>query len=395
MANTKKNDWPDGVVLRKKSSGLRPFYRFKAGGEKALPLDRDSEEFAAKYEEYRQMDRGASEEVVKPKDKTFGDAWEFYVASAEYAGRDSKTQSRHTYYADTFLKTPITDKGKKRTFKEVPMNAPEADLLPLLRAYIKKAPADLPYRTACLLRLLYRIAIDQEDWGILRNVGNDLDVPKTKSKGGHHKWTDQMMARFEKVHKNAPMALAAYGIARWLGNRLSDVALLGWDKLKIDHVKIDGEWVEEWLFNFNQKKGGQEMWLPVPQELMDILQLPELVESRRLGGAIVLNEWGVGFTIDSLGNKFFDWCDDAGIPEGYRAHGLRANFAVELWTASGGDLSLVQVAMGHKSPATTTIYLKDLIGNEDSAEKIRAARARHKAKSAEILQFTSSRKKAG
>ncbi|KWV47059.1 hypothetical protein AS026_13905 [Rhizobium altiplani] len=88
-----------------------------------------------------------------------------------------------------------------------------------------------------------------------------------------------------------------------------------------------------------------------------------------------------------MGNKFFDWCVAADIPDGYRAHGLRGNFAVELWHASGGDLSLVQVAMGHKSPASTTIYLKDLIGNEDSADKIRAVRAAYKQRQAQILEF--------
>jgi integrase len=402
MANTKKTDWPEGVILRKKSTGLKPYYRFRDKSEKALPVDRDSDEFATRYAEFRLLD--TAPEVVAPapaKAKTFGDMWDAYEASDTFKGLSPLTQSRHIYYSTEFLAAPIT-KGNKNTFKAFPVITPDAELLPLLRGYIKNAPADLPYRTACLLRTLYRFVMDEhEEWGLLRNVGNDLDTPKTESKGGHHKWEPAMLARYERVHKNNAMALAAYGIARYLGNRLSDVALLRWDALRIDHVIIGGEVREEWLFNFHQRKGGQkkgprkggqEMWLPVPEELKAMLQHPELVESRRKGGAIILNEWGVGFTIDSLGNKFFDWCTDADIPEGYRAHGLRANFAVELWEASAGDLSLVQVAMGHSSPATTVGYLKGLIGNESSADKIRAARAAHKERQAQILEFTQRQK---
>jgi len=136
--------------------------------------------------------------------------------------------------------------------------------------------------------------IEQEGWGVLRNVGKDLDVPKTKSKGGHHKWEPAMLTRYEKVHKDNPMALAAYAIARYLGNRLGDVALLRWDALRIEHDVIDGDVVEEWTFNFNQNKGGQEMWLPVPEELKTFLLAPALVESRPQGWPHHLERMGRG-----------------------------------------------------------------------------------------------------
>lgn len=386
MAKPSKFPNHPGVIERKKASGIKLYYRFKAGGEKALPDDMDSEEFAATYESFRQLDRGEAT-APKPKEKTFNDAWLAYQASDHFIALDGKTKSRHVYYATTFLDAPIVE-GKSNTFKEVPLKSPEDELLPLLRRYVKNAPADLPYRTAGLLRRLYEVAIEQQ-W-VLRNLGNDIEVAKPKSKGGRKQWTPDMLARFERFHQANGMALAAYGLARFLGNRRGDVALLRWDQLVIIDTIVDGKVEEQWNFDFRQRKnmnrtGGSEMFLPVPDDLRRVLELPELVESRRLGGAIVKNEWRQGFTINSIGNKFRDWCDAAGIPQGYTLHGLRANFADEL-SGAGVDIYTLMDAMGHTSPTTTAIYLKGR-NRQNAASKIRAAREQQQQNAAQVIEF--------
>jgi integrase len=388
---SKYPDWP-GVIDRKKASGLKLYFRFKAGGEKQLPPDMESEEFAAAYEECRLLDQGP--EPVKTKDKTFNDAWLAYQASDYFRKLDHKTKGRHDYYATTFLDASLKPGGKS-TFRDVPLKSPDEELLPLLRRYIKNAPADLPYRTACLLRKLYAIAIEIEEWGILRNLGNDLKIAKPQSKGGHKEWDIDLLARYESFHQSNDMALASYGLARFLGNRRGDVALLRWDQLTIVHEIVDGAVVEVWYFDFRQRKnqnrtGGQEMFLPVPDDLRTILERPRMADSRANGGTIIKNEWGTGFTINSMGNKFRDWCDLASIPAGYTLHGLRANFASELANA-GVDLFVLTDAMGHSSPSTTTTYLK---GRQrfDSARKMREAREKQAKQQAQILDFKRSLK---
>lgn len=125
-------------------------------------------------------------------------------------------------------------------------------------------------------------------------------------------------------------------------------------------------------------KGGHVRVLPVPD--------PTALELRRYlatvpatsGPLIRSQRDGMSpITGHTIGRLVTGWLTDADIKhrawDGKAAHALRHTFAAGLFLGAGGDLLVVQEALGHASVATTAVYLR----SASNVERIRRAMERH------------------
>jgi integrase/recombinase XerD len=131
------------------------------------------------------------------------------------------------------------------------------------------------------------------------------------------------------------------------GLRISEVALLRWE-----HIKLD---VPELLVE--RGKGGHQRIIPINAGLLT--ELLRVGADQRVGAVCEthrrLGEGDNGITVKSLGHVFERWLPALGL-EGINAHRLRHTFATEL-RRSGADLEDIRQLLGHEWLETTQIYL--------------------------------------
>jgi integrase-like protein len=132
--------------------------------------------------------------------------------------------------------------------------------------------------------------------------------------GGFPQWTPANLDKFEERHPIGTKAHLALGLVQYLGVRRSDVPLLG-----RQHVR-DGKIV------FRMYKGRRRATVP-PLSLPIIPELQRIVDASAAAGitgelSFLVTEYGKPFSIAGFGNKFRQWCDEAGL-YGLSAHGVR------------------------------------------------------------------------
>src|SRR5262249_5669242 len=125
----------------------------------------------------------------------------------------------------------------------------------------------------------------------------------------NHTWTPAEVRQFEERHPIGTKARLALSLLLFTGQRRSDITRFG-----RQHVR-DGK------ITFTQYKGRDRK----PKQLT----LPILPVSQRIISAspcgdltFLVNDLGRAFTDAGFGNKFREWCDQAGLPN-CSAHGLR------------------------------------------------------------------------
>lgn len=130
---------------------------------------------------------------------------------------------------------------------------------------------------------------------------------------GFHAWTDDDVARFEARHPIGTVARLAFALLRYTGVRRSDVVKLG------KGMERDG------ALHFTVTKGslrkgkggGKRLSLPILPALREVI---DATPSGHL--TYIVSSHGKPFSAESFGNKFREWCNQAGLPN-CTAHGVR------------------------------------------------------------------------
>jgi len=112
-------------------------------------------------------------------------------------------------------------------------------------------------------------------------------------------------------------------------------------------------------------KGKRERVVPITQTaakwISDYLSHPERhLETKEHKpelepDAIFLNRWGKRLTVRSVDRSFEEYLKASGLAHRITPHTIRHTIATH-WLEKGMDLKTIQVLLGHKSLATTTIY---------------------------------------
>ena len=134
-------------------------------------------------------------------------------------------------------------------------------------------------------------------------------------------------------------------IMLYLGVRRSDAVLIG-----KKHESKDGLSVTFAQFK-GRKKGVKVLTLPI------LLPLRAILDASALGRETWLETaFGKPFSSNGFGNKFKDWCVDAGLPQ-CSCHGLRKSGAVRAAEAGASEHELMAM-FGWDDPKMARIYTR-------------------------------------
>ena len=156
---------------------------------------------------------------------------------------------------------------------------------------------------------------------------------------GFHSWDETQIEQFEKRHEVGSKARLALGLLLYTAQRRGDIIRLG-----RQHVR-DG------ALSVTQEKTGTEITIPVHK---DLLALIAAAPSGHLN--FLITEKGKPFTAAGFGNWFADRCNEAGLPKGCRAHGLR-KAACRRLAESGASAPEIAAISGHLSIREVQRYI--------------------------------------
>lgn len=190
-----------------------------------------------------------------------------------------------------------------------------------------------------VLSALFGWAVEND----IAKVNPALRIKRLHSGDGFHTWTREEVLQYEQRHPVGTKARLALHLAMFTGLRLSDLAIVG-----RQHIR-DG-----WLTirpGKTAKSSGVVVELPV------IAPLRATLDSSETGNlTFLVTEFNKPFTVNGLGNKMRQWCDEAELPE-CSMHGLRKAGATVAAENGATDEQLMAI-FGWTTKAQTTHYTK-------------------------------------
>lgn len=193
-------------------------------------------------------------------------------------------------------------KGKRRG--DLPFALMERKHVLELRDSMKTTPG-AQNEVAKTLSALFGWAVENE----LTKINPATGIKRLNSGDGFHAWTKEEVKQFEARHPLGSKARLALHLGMYTGLRLADIAVVG-----RQHVK--GGWLSI-RPGKTKRSSGVVVEIPVLQTLQ------ETIDASPCGDmTFLVSEWNAPFTVNSLGNKMRDWCDQAHLPQ-CSMHGLR------------------------------------------------------------------------
>lgn len=151
-------------------------------------------------------------------------------------------------------------------------------------------------------------ALENEVPGVSMNPARDVARFKGNSTG-YHTWTPAEVEQYEQHHAVGSKARLALALFMYTGARRSDIVRLG-----KQHAR------NRW-FRFKQHKNRNRH--PVEVEIPILDELQAIIDASPTGDLTYLvTSHGRPYSIAGFGNKFREWCNEAGLPH-CSAHGLR------------------------------------------------------------------------
>lgn len=161
---------------------------------------------------------------------------------------------------------------------------------------------------------------------------------------GFHTWTPAEVEIYDAKHPIGTTARLAKDIAMFTGLRRKQVAILGRQHVRDGWIKITP--------SKTIKTSGVTVELPM------LPVLAKTIAASKTGDlTYLMNEKDKAFTVNGLGNKFRDWCDDAGLPQ-CSMHGLRKAGAT-IAADNGATDSELMAIFGWTTKKQTEVYTRN------------------------------------
>lgn len=269
---------------------MRYYYRPPGGRNTPLPGKPDSPEFLAAYQ-------AAAAEAKPP-----------IGAGRHAAGSVAQAVSLYLGSAKFVRLADDTRRTRRNELERFRLAKGELPLAMMERRHVEKLLRDKTPGSArnCLKALAPMLAWCVAEGLIVADPTAGIARP-TGSKEGYRPWSDDQVAAFRARH---PIGSKA---------RLALELLVNTGAARVDAVRLGRQHVRDGILSFRRHKTDVLVEIPVLDGLAAILADTKAAD--RL--AFLLTDKGQPFTPAGFGNWFRDRCNEAGIPKGYSAHGVR------------------------------------------------------------------------
>jgi integrase len=166
---------------------------------------------------------------------------------------------------------------------------------------------------------------------------------------GFHTWTDDEIAQFEAHHPIGSKPRLALALLLYTAQRRSDVVRMG-----RQHVR-DG------VLTVKQEKTRATLAIPVHTDLRTVL---DATPSAHL--TFLTTATGKPYSGNHFSESFREWCDEAGLPQRCKPHGLR-KAACRRLAEAGCSANEIMSISGHAT-------MKELVRYTKAADQARLAR---------------------
>jgi integrase len=261
-----------------------------------------------------------------------------YFGSDEFAALDPQSQRTRRNIIEECLREPVKA-GSPELMRDCPLAFITTKKVKRLRDLRAGKPGAANNRRKWL-SAMFGWAVEENI--IASNPARDVRRIRYPSEG-FHTWSIEEVRRYQAHHHIGTKARLALSLLLFVGVRRGDMVELG-----RQHVR-DG-WIR-----FVPKKTKRRSAVVV--EVPMIPELQRVIAASYCGDLTFLeNERGRGFTAAGFGNKFREWCDEAGLPE-CSAHGLRkagATIAAE----NGATEHQLMAMYGWTTPGMAAVYTR-------------------------------------
>jgi integrase len=193
------------------------------------------------------------------------------------------------------------------------------------------------------MRGLFEFAVKYEHVTVNPTIG--IKKLRSRNPEGWHTWTVEEVRKYETRHPIGTKARLALALLLYTGARRSDAVLLG-----RQHVR------EGWM-KFRVYKNRLRKHVEVEIPVLPVLQHAIDATTEKGDLAFLISDLGRAWSSgDSFGNRFRDWCREAGLPH-CSPHGLRkagATLAVE----NGASEPELNAIYGWTDPKMAAHYTK-------------------------------------
>jgi integrase len=228
----------------------------------------------------------------------------YFAECAEYRRLEPRTQHVRRMILESTFDEPITP-GSAKFFRDFPLSRMTADAVEVLRDRKIHTPEAANGRLKAMRQVF--------KWGLKKklapsNPARDVEYFKSGSTG-FHTWSPAEVQQFEGRHPVGSKARLALALLLFTGQRRSDTIRFGKQHAKGGKLR------------FTQHKGRNRKPKRLTLPILPALQ--RVIDGTACGDlTFLVNDWGRPFTDAGFGNKFRDWCNQAGLQH-CSAHGLR------------------------------------------------------------------------
>jgi integrase len=228
----------------------------------------------------------------------------YFSECADYKRLDPRTRHVRRLILESTFDEPIAPGSPKR-FGDMPLSKMTADGVEVLRDRKFEFPEAANSRVKAI-RQVFKFGVRKKVAAF--NPARDVPYIKTGSTG-YHTWTIEEVRQYEGRHPVGTKARLALALLMFTGQRRSDIVRFGKQHAKGGKL------------TFTQHKGRKRK--PKKLVLPILAALQATIDESPCGDlTFLVTEFGKPFTEAGFGNKFREWCDQAGLPH-CSAHGVR------------------------------------------------------------------------
>jgi integrase len=270
---------------------------------------------------------------------------EFFGSPTGLLTLDLTTQHVRRLVLEATFAEPIAP-GDPLTFGELRLADFTAKAVRVLRDRKQAVPEAANVRVKAIRRV-FKWAIEEEIGGVTVNPARDVSKLEPKRKGGHRGWAVEEIEKYEERHPIGTKAHLAMTLLLYCGGRRGDVVTLGKQHARNGRLRYTQE--------KNRSRNPVVVDIAMPAELQRVL---DASEAAGITGdlAFLVNEYRHPFAKAGFGNKFRDWCVQAGVPG--RAHGLRKAAAVRV-ANNRATVDQMKAIFGWRSNKMAELYVAE------------------------------------